>query len=72
MVGKYASNGGFMQKEGRGSQRPQEFCNLRSNPWSELDAPCYMYRYIPESSRSLKLIQKNKVMEMGSSRIFID
>jgi hypothetical protein len=39
---------------------------------SELGAPDDLYRYIPESSRSLKLMQKNKVMEMGSSRFFID
>jgi hypothetical protein len=36
--------------------------------WSELGA----HGYIPESLKSLKLVQNNKVMEMGSSRFFID
>jgi hypothetical protein len=31
-----------------------------------------LYRYISESLRSLELMQKDKDMEMGSSRFFID
>jgi hypothetical protein len=38
----------------------------------ELGALGDLYRYISESLRSLGLMQKNKVMEMGTSRFFID
>jgi hypothetical protein len=38
----------------------------------ELAAPGDLYRYIPEFLRSLELMQKKKVMEMGPSKFFID
>jgi hypothetical protein len=49
-----------------------ELNNCQGCAPSELGVPGEMNSYIPESLRSLELMQNNNVMEMGSSRFFID